>query len=236
MWDDKEKMIEVLTDIEQLRCSLMERVAKISPLDELGAIRPTTVYPLAKAKPMVIKNYPVFQFAYEGMLPHHIRDVNNTEYAEALKRYYLQATLDSYDFSKTDYKFDKSVIIFVHYFKDNIIRDLDNRVKKYIQDAIRFTRLIEDDNWVNVWNIDMAFLDTNKNPHVQVYIVERENLYDFLFTLEEKHSEMAVVADENYKEKVINECIKEIKSKEESLKNNKKTNDSYVDLKDSQFW
>lgn len=111
-------------------------------INELGAneqtIRRTTVYPMAQVKPLLINGYPVFQFSYDGMLPHNLQD--DIEYKQMIQHYYYHATFNSYDFSQFDLPvFEKSSIVFVQYFENNIIRDLDNRYKKHIQDAIKMT-------------------------------------------------------------------------------------------------
>ncbi|RKJ36966.1 hypothetical protein D7X33_37925 [Butyricicoccus sp. 1XD8-22] len=115
---------------------------------------------------------------------------DDQEYLSMIRRYYFRATLDSYDYSKLKLPAMSEVaIIFVQYFIDNKIRDLDNRNKKYIQDAIRHTRLYGDDSWHNVWNLDMGFLDEEKD-HIQVYVVERINLSSFVDFLIKHHEKL----------------------------------------------
>lgn len=185
MFGRSEKLKEMLKQLEALKVGIMREINSLNGNKE--AVFPTTVYPMAKVKPMIINGYPVFQFGYEGMLPHFKED--DKEYLRMIRYYYFRSTFDSYDFDKIDFKFDNVVIIFVQYFKNHIIRDLENRNKKYIQDAIRHAGLIKDDNWQNVWNMDLGFHD-DEEDHVQVYVVSRDCSADFYSYLLENHDEL----------------------------------------------
>lgn len=179
------RLKEMLKKLELLKRDIMEEINEIRENDQ--AVRRTTVYPMAKVQPLIIEGYPVFQFGYEGLLPTHKED--DYEYLSLIRNYYFCATFDSYDFKKLKLPAMKEVvIIFVQYFKNKKIRDLDNRNKKYIQDAIRQTNLFGDDHWQNVWNIDIGFLDKERD-HVQVYVVERKNVVSFMDYLLKHHEE-----------------------------------------------
>jgi len=185
MWGNGKELINTLKNIERLKVGIMKQVNELNCNKD--AVAPTTVYPMAKVQPMAINNYPVFQFSYEGMLPHFNNE--NREYNSMIKDYYFRATYNAYNFEQISMKFKHSVIIFVQYFKDKVIRDLENRNKKHIQDAIRNTGLINDDNWQNVWNMDLGYKDKEDN-HVQVFVVEKENSVDFYSYLLENHEEL----------------------------------------------
>ena len=161
------------------------------------AIRITTVYPMAKVKPLIINGYPVMQFAYEGVLP--LYDKVDIPYQEKIKHYYYLATFDSYDYKKLLLPvFDKATIVFVHYFNYKQLSDLDNRNTKYIQDAIKLIKVIRDDNWDNVWNVNMGYYDEERS-HVQVYVVEQENMGDFIIYLKDNHESMKIPEHETPK-------------------------------------
>lgn len=185
MWNESEELKETLKDMEKLKVSIMKQINKLNANE--GTVRPTIVYPMAMVQPMFVNNYPVFQFSYEGMLPHY--NDGDRDYLNMIRDYYFHATIGAYDFEQVNYKFDDSVIIFAQYFKDKSIRDLDNRNKKYIQDAIRGTRVIGDDNWQKVWTMDLGFKDEETN-HVQVYLVSRVDFDDFFSYLMKNHKEM----------------------------------------------
>src|SRR5699024_4816017 len=107
--------------------------------------------------------------------------------------FYFHTTMSAYDFEEYEDFFDEAFIIYCQYFNDSVIRDLDNRNKKYIQDAIRYTRLIEDDTWKHVSNIDMGFTDVFK--HNQEYVVDKKKVVNFLQELLENHNEYKKVDD-----------------------------------------
>lgn len=180
------RLKEMLKSLEKFKVFIMREINDIRQNDT--AIRKTTVYPMAKVQPMIIDDYSVFQFAYEGMLPLHKE--NDPEYNSMIRHYYYSATFDSYNFSEVEKPvFNHATLVFVHYFKDKIIRDLDNRNEEFIQDAIKLTGLIKDDNWKNLWNLNIGFYDGGSN-HVQVYLVPTECLSHFIDYLKENHEDM----------------------------------------------
>src|SRR5690625_3015583 len=121
------RLEKMLTEIELLRHSIMYDINALGMNTE--AIRRTTVYPMARFKPLIVDDYPVFQYSYEGVLPQYKE--NDHEYISMIRHYYYGATLDSYDYSKMELPvIEKGVMIFVHYFKNKLIRDLDNRNRK----------------------------------------------------------------------------------------------------------
>jgi|SRR5690625_244450 len=185
MWVNQKELEDTLKNIERLKVGIMKQLNELNANKD--SIAPTTVYPMAKVQPMIINEYPVFQFSYEGMLPHYKE--NDKEYNSMIKDYYFRSTIDAYDFEQITHEFEQSYIIFVQYFENEVVRDLDNRNKKHIQDAIRNTNIIADDNWQNVWTTDLGFKDVDKN-HVQVYVVSRDNYIDFISYLLEHHEEM----------------------------------------------
>src|SRR5699024_142081 len=79
----------------------------------------------------------------------------------------------------------KTAVIFAHFFKDTKTRDLDNRNKKYILDAIKRTGVLEDDSWRHVTLTDMAFLD--EGNHVQVFVVPEKIYQAFYEELNKNH-------------------------------------------------
>lgn len=210
MWKNDKDLLDILKNIERLKVGIMKQINEAN-YNKVSAF-PTTVYP------MVINDYPVFQFSYEGMLPHHKR--TDKEYNKIIKDYYFHSTIDAYDFEQINIKLDEAVIIYVQYFKDDIIQDLDNRNKKYIQDAIRQTAILADDSWKNVWNMDIGFEDDEAN-HVQVYVVPKENYMDFYSYLMENHEKIKNISDDFLtQEQYFLEYQERIKDKDDDIKLN----------------
>src|SRR5699024_1817322 len=162
------------------------------------AIIPSKTYPLSDVRTLEIKGNHVIQIAYDGLLPLYI---DNTSYKQAICDYYFDATLCSYDFSGMEDYYNKPTVIFFHYYDNKIIRDYDNRNYKYILDAIRHTRIMEDDNWQSMSTADFGFVsDINA---VYVYICEEKKLPNVLSDLFENHEQykegnMPVISKEKF--------------------------------------
>ncbi|MEN1969680.1 hypothetical protein WMZ97_16580 [Lentibacillus sp. N15] len=219
MWEKADELKEMLKQLELFKQEIMKEINRLGENEK--TITRTTVYPMAKVKPLIIKDYPVFQFGYEGMLPTYKE--NDQEYLSILRHYYYRATFDSYDYSQMKLPvMNEAVIVYVHYFRNKIIRDLDNRNKKFIQDAIRQTRIIGDDHWRNVWNMDIGFLDEEKY-HLQVYVVPRNNFIDFIDFLlchheNLKHNTDYLLSKSEYKAHYFKEKEKELTLDESAKK------------------
>ena len=133
-----------------------------------------------------VNGYPVFQLSYDGILPMYDDDA---KYQQEIRDYYIRATLRGYDWQANKQTFMKAAIMAVHYFSDLSIRDLDNRNRSVLINAIRYTGLIEDDNWKNVTYLEKGELDAEGRCHVQVYVLDAGNLGDFLLVHERKQRE-----------------------------------------------
>ncbi|MCM3711032.1 hypothetical protein [Sporosarcina luteola] len=232
MEEEKTLLLEQLKNIERMKVYLMSRINAIG--GNRNAIRRTTVYPMAKVKPLLIDGYPVFQFSYEGALPLYKED--DRDYLAMIRHYYFRATIDAYDFSKIDFQFDKSVIIIAQHYENKLIRDLDNRNRKLIQDAIRHTGLIGDDSWWRVWNVDIGFLDPRGN-HVHVYVVSQDNFAEFIELLKKRNFHLAHIPDPSIKEGILKKYESDIKEKDDE--NERKPEDIMEELSDfvaPHFW
>lgn len=129
-------------------------------------------------QPIAINNYPVFQFRYEGSMP--LYKEKDKKYLDMVRDYYYQATLDMYDYPNVDIQFDKVAIIIQHVFPQRRIRDTDNRNRKYVVDAIRYTGLINDDNMDELILLEEGYIKENSIPYVNVMVLDSDNLVDFL--------------------------------------------------------
>ncbi len=164
-----------------LKSDIMGRVFKF---DDKAALPPVSaVYPRARAKTLAVNGYSVYQFAYEGLLLHYQQD---GKYKAAIRHYYFQSTFEACEQLSIEKRFDKAAIFIIHYFKDQIIRDLDNRNRKFLLDAIRQTGLIRDDSWRYLAVMEEGFHDPH-GDHVKMYVLARENFADFLSYIECNH-------------------------------------------------
>lgn len=175
--------MEILKSLERLKEETMKRLYEHELLgsDELGLHQNQP----ATYKKIAVNNYNVFQFSFVGLLPWYKND--DREYLSFVRNYYHRVTNESFDFTNT-VQLSKACIIIYHYFQDGCIRDLDNRNRKVIIDAIRHTNLIKDDCWKYVSILEEGFSD--KQNHVQVYVLDRVNLPNFLSYLGKHHREV----------------------------------------------
>lgn len=134
-----------------------------------------------------INGYLVFQLSYDGIMPMYDDD---PKYQQEIRDYYIRATLRGYDWPANRQTFRNAAIMVVHYFNDLSIRDLDNRNRSVMLNAIRYTGLIGDDNWKNVTYLEKGELDEEGRCHVQVYVLGSENLSDFLVVHDRIHHEI----------------------------------------------
>lgn len=229
----RKRLEGILKGMEYSKQYIMREINALGLNDE--TVRRTTVYPVGKVKPMYIEGYPVFHFGYEGALPYY--DKEDHEYNSMVKQYYYSATFDGYDYSKLTLPvMEKATIVFVHYFNDMKIRDLDNRSRKYVQDAIRLTGIIKDDNWQNVWNLDIGFYDKNKS-HVQVYVVPTDNFPHFIGYLIKNHKEMSIELEDLPKRKVYEkEFLRLQKIKEQEKETKHRENQKKSEKEESMFF
>lgn len=229
LWSETESLKKFLRTLETLKEDIMRR---INELEDLNVESPkyTTVYPLAQVKPKIINGYPVFQFSYEGALPLYDKEDN---YPSLIRHYYFRATFDAYDFSKITLKFNHACMVMLHYFQDTRIRDLDNRNRKYIQDAIRQTGIINDDNWRTLTTVEQGHHDPS-GSHVQVYVFGRENLNDFMAYLDTNHKKESKSPQESLKESILKEIFEEGMVKKEIV--SKYKGEKEQNLQFSSFW
>lgn len=179
---------ETLKNLELLRVTLMR--------DEVylhgdPSYEPDNVVPNKRLQPHFINNYPVFQFCFRGSLP--LYDKGNREYRAIIREYYFKAAMNAYEFNSIPFRFNKATIIIQHFFKDKIIRDLDNRNRKFVIDAIRVTGLIKDDNYKVLRIVEEGFR-TTEEPYVNVFLLASENFQDFL-TYKDEFSQYAIAKE-----------------------------------------
>lgn len=170
-----EELKELLRSLEAMKVDLMERIVELesrirSPADS------GTVYPPALASKEFINGSPVYQFDYEGALPLYQQDGT---YRAAIRHYYFRSTFAAFEaLGKTD-SFNCAAVFIVHFFKNRQIRDLDNRNRKFLIDALRQTPLIKDDSWQDVSVLEEGHFDPN-GDHVRVFVMDRQQLPAFL--------------------------------------------------------
>jgi hypothetical protein len=170
------KLKEIITSHEMIRYHFYRELAELEHMvmDEIGP--PPGRLPVCHIYQYDDLKFDLLQISYEGMLPLYDKD---QKYKNTVRDYYLQATIQAFQREKINIQFSKAVVFICHYFQDGKIRDLDNRNRKVVIDAVRKIGIIEDDNWLKVMLMESGLHDPDKN-HMEVYIFRQENLTDFL--------------------------------------------------------
>ena len=183
-YNDRIRLIKgMLEKMEVFRSDLMGEINKLEGNED--TYQPVSVYPMTNIEQFKFKNLPIYQFSYHGALPPH--NGMTRQYIKMIRQYYQSATYSSISHLKLDKTEkinekdadSKAVILFAHFFNDLSTRDLDNRNKKYILDAIKSIDIIDDDSWQNVILMDSGYLDRGHN-HLQVFVLPEEILSSFL--------------------------------------------------------
>lgn len=165
---------EIIKDIEIIRLKLYRQLSQsifqeslMGTTESSNLTKPHEKLPKCKVEVFFIDNSPLYRLTFDGILPMYLED---KKYKQEIKEYYYSATREAYDWHENKKKyapFDKALIYCVHYFQDLTIRDLDNRNRSILLNAIRRTFLIQDDDWKH-----LTYLEEGKvgEERVEVYI------------------------------------------------------------------
>ena len=129
------------------------------------------IYPPCHFQELSIEGNLVYQFNYEGTLPLYMK---NKSYEDKIRAYYQGAMIEALE-GRSVLKFDQAFIYVCHFFSNLQIRDLDNRNRRHLINAIRSAQLIEDDRWELIEIMDSGYLDPQKRNHIELFITSREN-------------------------------------------------------------
>ena len=132
------------------------------------------------SRPCTIKwmdgfSYPVLSVEYMGMLPHYDESMN---IKGMVRDMYQRAFRLANTGVPLKHRFEQSHIFVLHYFSDQIIRDLDNRYVKFLVDNLRHHGYISNDDWKSVSLTELGLY--GDETKVVMYVVDQTNLTDFL--------------------------------------------------------
>jgi hypothetical protein len=122
---------------------------------------------LISSKLMNFEGINLLRIRISGMLPHRIRDKN-------LEQAYTVGIMKSLEEIK-EVRFSKAFISINHYFANQIIRDVDNRNRNVVLNALRYAGLIPDDNWKFVTIMETGYLNKGDN-FVDVIVLEERDM------------------------------------------------------------
>lgn len=134
------------------------------------------IYPPCEFQTLEVGGMPVYQFVYEGMLPLYFQD---KKYENKIRDYYLRCSMEALNGRKPE-TLERAFIYMCYFFGDLKIRDLDNRNRRHLINAVRNTGIIEDDCWQRIETMESGFLDLPKKNHIEVFVTSRENMINLV--------------------------------------------------------
>lgn len=140
------------------------------------------IYPPCHFQELSIEGNLVYQFDYEGTLPLYMK---NKPYEDKIRAYYQGAMIEALE-GRSLLKFDQAFIYVCHFFSNLQIRDLDNRNRRHLINAIRSAQIIEDDRWEFIEIMDSGYLDPQKRNRIELFITSRENAMNLVKYVRDK--------------------------------------------------
>ena len=138
---------------------------------------------------------PYYHFIYEGEFFNELKAKNMVLVdGTRINSLFNQKTFEQYDFTQPFVRFKKAAMFFIHYFSDQIVRDLDNYIYKPVIDSIRKTGIFFDDNWQHLSLFLMG--DHAAKEKIEVFLVPHNAAAVFMSTcLESRFQEELVSSD-----------------------------------------
>lgn len=176
--DNMKELLLTLQTLEKMRNEIIKTIADTAThtgyegfskevSDEFGRFETLTM------KNEVGDSFNVHHFAFLGALPLYKEGFQYTTEAY----YHTLLSLFHDDFEGVTPLGGVSCLAIYHFFENEVIRDIDNRNRKYIIDMVRGTGLIRDDNWKELSLYERGFKDSCN--HIQVYLFEDINKNSF---------------------------------------------------------
>lgn len=156
---------------------------RIQRLPESMSPDPLT-YPPCHYQSFYLGEDVVHQLSYQGMLPLYSKE---KKYENNIRDYYAQATVEA--IAELNIQAMESAFIYIaHFFENLLVRDLDNRNRRHLINAIRYAGFIKDDSWRIIQIMECGLLDTGRKNHVQVFITSSENFSKLVENVQLKYN------------------------------------------------
>lgn len=140
-------------------------------------------YPACQFTQHQLNEAVIYQFSYEGMLPLYSKE---KQYMSNVKEYYISSTLEALRDEQL-VQFKRAFIYICHFYGDLRVRDLDNRNRSHLLNAIRFSGIIQDDSWKKIDVMESGFFDSSSGNHVKVFVVDMEYQLELIKYVKEKY-------------------------------------------------
>lgn len=177
---------EMYKQAVMLSYKLGEAISERIPLLPESTSPDSRAYPPCIYSTYMLGEYPVYQFSYQGMLPLYMKE---KQYSNQVRDYYIRATMEATAQQEDDPSLRSAFIYIGHFFENLLIRDLDNRNRSFLINAVRYAGFIEDDSWKEIEIMESGFLDSARKNHVQVFVTPSQNAVKMIENVREKYTE-----------------------------------------------
>ncbi|MBG9796067.1 hypothetical protein ABD76_28005 [Paenibacillus dendritiformis] len=171
--EEVEKLEQLYRNSVMMSQKIGELVSeRLHMLPERESLNPDpVVYPPCIFRQYEIEGFPVYQLSYEGMLPLYSKE---NKFCTKLRDYYIRSTMEAI-MGKEIGCLEHGFIYICHFFGNLVIRDLDNRNRRLLINAVRYAGFIRDDSWKEIEIMESGYLDVRQKNHVQVFITNPKN-------------------------------------------------------------
>lgn len=186
-----QKLRSAFYALEDLKEFMMLELVKLD--DDQAKYKKASVYPLPDVEEMKLpvstengeQVFFIFRILFDGVLPPYFESTKENAhdaYRKLLRKRYETGTTSALRLKREVPHFEQAVVYIKHHFSDLGIRDLDNRNRKLLLDALRNNQIIGDDNWQQCAIYEEGVL--SEKSFVEVFVLERDMLPHFLLKMQ----------------------------------------------------
>lgn len=165
----KDILLENYYYIEMVRLNLLNEIDNKLQNDK-NFIIPQNLPVIANST--AIWNGKALKITVPGILP--VKTSRKSEVEKMEMQYWVSAIVSAYKRLDKKIKINNAICLILTYSPYKMKWDTDNRNFKYIIDGIRYTTIINDDDWCNLWLMLVGSVD-ERNPRTEIYISEAKN-------------------------------------------------------------
>jgi len=129
--------------------------------------------------PLYINELEFYLFYFEDVIPTYKGASKDKDYGRDIQKYYNQSISRQLNMAEPNVQQEKFVLVIEQYYKDKQVRDLDNRNRKLLIDAIKYNQLIKDDS---MQELAIYETGTNGQPNNEtiVFLLKQSDFVHFI--------------------------------------------------------
>lgn len=128
--------------------------------------------------PIQLENMEVICLYYDDVIPSYKATTKDKEYGRNISRYFTLATARQLAELKSFTPTEKNILYIEQHFKHTRSRDLDNRNRKLLIDALKYNHIISDDNMNNL-SIFEHGKEGQPNNETLVFLIKEDDFIRF---------------------------------------------------------